>query len=94
MPEIVRSRLEFPSREKMTGWALTRWRALTQYSTVQESVFIELSHLRGYPYYQDPIKPDSTRRKGRKEGRRERVCVCAKGERGKEKGRRDMVLVD
>ena len=34
MPEIVRSRLEFPSREKMTGWALTRWRALTRYSTV------------------------------------------------------------
>ena len=34
MPEIARSRLEFPSREKMMGWALTRWRALTRYSTV------------------------------------------------------------
>ena len=34
LPEIARSRLEFPSREKMMGWALTRWRALTRYSTV------------------------------------------------------------
>ena len=34
MPEIARSRLEFPSREKMMGWALTRWRALMRYSTV------------------------------------------------------------
>ena len=34
LPEIARSRLEFPSREKMMGWALTRWRALTWYSMV------------------------------------------------------------
>ena len=34
LPEIARSRLEFPSREKMMGWALTWWRALTRYSTV------------------------------------------------------------
>ena len=33
LPEIAR-RLKFPSREKMMGWALTRWRALTRYSTV------------------------------------------------------------
>ena len=37
----MRSRLEFPSREKMTGWALTRWRALTRYSTVLQSSMLQ-----------------------------------------------------
>ena len=34
LPEIARSRLKFPSREKMMGWALMRWRVLMRYSTV------------------------------------------------------------